>query len=175
MLGGTGGTGNEFPARGLRATKSASADWDEGGRHMYRERAQLAVYLHLVWATWDRLPLLNGEFAHDVYRAIGAECFAMGAEVIAIGGIEDHIHLLTSLPATISVADFVKRLKGSSAHLATHQLVPGKFFKWQRGYGAVTVSPRHLDQVSRYIADQREHHASNALISYLEIDTPKRS
>ena len=110
----------------------------------------MAVYLHLVWGTWDRLPLLNGELAHDMYRAIGAECVAMKSEIIALGGIEDHVHLLTSLPATISVADLVKRLKGSSAHLATHQLVPGEFFKWQGGYGAVTVSPRHLDQVSNY-------------------------
>ncbi len=142
---------------------------------MYRERSHLAVYLHLVWCTWDRLPLLNGEFAHDLYRAIGAECAAMGSEMIAIGGVDDHVHLLTSLPATISVADLVKRLKGSSAHCATHQLVPDQFFQWQAGYGAVTVSPRHLDQVSKYIANQREHHANNTLIANLEIGAPGRS
>ena len=142
---------------------------------MYRERTHLAVYIHLVWGTWDRLPLLNGEFARDIYRAIGAECTAMGSELIAIGGVEDHVHVLTSLPATISVAELVKRLKGSSAHLATHQLIPREFFKWQAGYGAVTVSPRHLDQVSRYIANQQEHHAANSLISTLEIEPPKRS
>ena len=140
---------------------------------MYRERAQLAVYVHLVWGTWDRLPLLNGEFAHDIYRAIGKECAEMGAKLVAIGGIEDHVHVLTSLPATISVADLVKRLKGSSAHLATHHLIPREFFKWQAGYGAVSVSPRHLDQVSRYIANQREHHTNNSLNPNLEIDAPK--
>ena len=142
---------------------------------MYRERTHLAVYLHLVWCTWDRLPLLNGEFAHDLYRAIGAECAAIESKLIAIGGVEDHVHVLTSLPATISVADLVQRLKGSSAHLATHQLVPDQFFKWQAGYGAVTVSPRHLDQVSKYIADQREHHANNSLNASLEVGAPRRS
>jgi putative transposase len=142
---------------------------------MYRERTQLAVFVHLVWNTWDRLPLLNGEFARDIYRAIAAECATMGAKVIAIGGIEDHVHLLTSLPPTISIADLVKRLKGSSAHLATHQLIPSEFFRWQAGYGAVSVSPRHLDQVSAYIANQREHHDKDSLISTLEIDAPRPS
>jgi REP-associated tyrosine transposase len=142
---------------------------------MFRERARLAIYLHLTWCTWDRLPLLNGEFAHDIHRAIGAEAATIGAEIVAIGGIEDHVHVLVSLPATISISDLVKRLKGSSAHLATHLLVPGEFFRWQAGYGAASVSPRHLDQVSAYIANQREHHASNSLISSLEIGAPERS
>jgi REP element-mobilizing transposase RayT len=142
---------------------------------MYRERAQLAVYVHLVWGTWDRLPLLSGEFAQDLYRAIGAECVAMGAELIAVGGVEDHVHVLASLPATIAVADLVKRLKGSSAHLATHRLILGGFFKWQAGYGAVSVSPRHLAQVSSYIANQREHHADSSLIANLEIGATGRS
>lgn len=65
---------------------------------MFRERSHLALYLHLVWGTWDRLPLLNGEFARDVYRAIGAECASVGSELVAIGGVEDQVHLLPSLP-----------------------------------------------------------------------------
>jgi putative transposase len=133
----------------------------------------MAIFVHLTWCTWDRLPLLNGEFAHDIHRVIGAEAAAIGAKIVAIGGIEDPIHVLTSLPATISVAELVKRLKGSSAHLATHQLVPDEFFRWQAGYGAVSVSPRHLDQISAYIANQREHHSKDSLISSLELDTSR--
>jgi REP element-mobilizing transposase RayT len=93
--------------------------------------------------------------------------------------VADHVHLLVRLSATISIADLVKQLKGSSAHLVTHKLVPGGFFKWQAGYGAVTVSPRHLDQVSNYIARQRERHAANSLLASLEPPTrsspPKQS
>ena len=143
------------------------------------ERTHVAVYVHLVWGTWDRLPLLNGDLENDVHRALAAECQRMDCDVVAIGGIADHVHLLVRLSPTISIADLVKQLKGSSAHLVTHKLVPGGFFKWQAGYGAVTVSPRHLDQVSNYIARQREHHAANTLLPSLEPPTrptrPKQS
>ncbi len=133
------------------------------------ERNYLAVYVHLVWGTWDRLPLLTGDLERDMHRAIGAECIALSCESIALGGVADHVHLLVRLAATLSIADLMKQLKGSSAHLFAHQLVPGAFFKWQAGYGAVSVSPRHLDQVSNYIAKQREHHASTTLLPSLEL------
>jgi REP element-mobilizing transposase RayT len=78
------------------------------------------------------------------------------------------VHLLVCLPTTHSIADLIKKLKGSSAHLVTHQLAAGQFFKWQAGYGAVSVSPRHLTQVTNYIERQREHHARGTLIAALE-------
>jgi hypothetical protein len=62
----------------------------------------------------------------------------------------------------------MRRIKGASAHLATHNLLPGEFFKWQGGYGAFSVSPRHLRRVRDYIARQREHHLSNNLLPSLE-------
>jgi REP element-mobilizing transposase RayT len=88
--------------------------------------------------------------------------------VIALGGGDDHVHLLVQLPSALSVSDLMRRVKGSSAHLATHTLAPATFFKWQPGYGSVSVSPRHLAQVSDYIARQREHHAAGTLVSLLE-------
>ena len=64
-------------------------------------RARVAVYVHLVWATWDRQPLLQGDLQRRVHRAIAAKCEELGAEVVALGGVEDHVHLLIGLPATI--------------------------------------------------------------------------
>jgi putative transposase len=93
-------------------------------------RAGNAVYVHLVWGTWDRLPLVTEALRPMIYRAIGAACAEMGAEVVALGGIEDHVHLLVHLPATVAVADLAKRVKGASSHLVTH--APGRadaFFK----------------------------------------------
>ena len=132
-------------------------------------RAGVAVYVHIVWGTWDRLPLLTGELERRVHRAIGAKCEDLGAEVIALGGMEDHIHLLVRLPATLCVADLAKQVKGASSHLATHEVLGrDQFFKWQGAYGAVSVSPQHLPRVSDYIARQREHHAAGTLITGLE-------
>ena len=132
------------------------------------ERTHVAVYVHLVWGTWDRLPLLNRDLENDVHRVLAAECLALRCDVVTVGGIADHVHLLVRLSPTVSIADLVKQLKGSSTHLVTHKFVPGGFFKWQAGYGAVTVSPRHLDQASNYISRQREHHAANTLLASLE-------
>jgi len=103
-------------------------------------------------------------------RALGAECARLNAEVLAIGGVEDHVHLLLRLPATLSLSELLKQLKGTSAHLVTHQLAPDAFFKWQGGYAAFSVSPRHLRQVADYIANQRHHHRTDTLLPLLEPD-----
>ncbi|MGN6755685.1 MAG: transposase, partial [Thermomicrobiales bacterium] len=71
-------------------------------------QAHIGVFVHLIWSTWDRLPFLTIQKRPQVWRAIGAKCVELGAEVIAIGGIEDHVHLLVRLPATLAVADLVK-------------------------------------------------------------------
>lgn len=127
-------------------------------------RAGIAVYVHFVWATWDRLPLLTEEIERQIHRAIAAKCADLGAEVIALGGVTDHVHVLVGLPATITLADFVGKVKGASSHLATHRELPdGAFFKWQGSYGAASVSPGLLDVVSAYVAHQKEHHADNTL------------
>ena len=137
-------------------------------------RVQNAVFVHLVWATWDRLPLLVNTIERDVHRAIEAKCNMLGIEVVAFGGVEDHIQLLVRLPTTLTVADVVKHLKGASTHLMTKQLYPGQFFKWQGAYAVFSVSTDHLDRVSQYIARQREYHADSTTIPDWEIPLDTR-
>ncbi len=133
-------------------------------------RTRVAVFLHIVWATWDRTPLLVGETERRVYRCIEASCAALGAETLALGGMEDHVHLLVQLPATLAVADLVKQVKGASAHLATHEVAPDHFFKWQGGYAAFSVGQRQLPAIHSYITHQKEHHSANTLIPGWEED-----
>ncbi len=128
-------------------------------------QAGVAVYVHVAWATWDRLPLLVGELEQRIHRAIAAKCVELGAEVIALGGVEDHIHLLVKLPATLALARLIGEAKGASSHLASHEiLTDGQFFKWQGAYGAASVSPRALSEVSAYIANQKGRHSAQSLI-----------
>jgi REP element-mobilizing transposase RayT len=82
--------------------------------------------------------------------------------------VEDHVHLLVRLPATVAVAKLAQQVKGASAHLITHVIAPDRFFKWQGAYGAFSVSPRDLDAVCAYIHHQREHHAAVSLIAEWE-------
>ncbi|MEW5720097.1 MAG: IS200/IS605 family transposase, partial [Chloroflexota bacterium] len=93
------------------------------------------LYLHCVWATWDRLPLITPQIEARLYSAINAKCKALRCEPLAIGGIEDHIHLLIRFPTTLAVATLVKEVKGASSHLITHKIAPTEFCKWQGAYG----------------------------------------
>ncbi len=127
------------------------------------------LYLHLVWSTWDRLPLLVPEAQSTAYDSFRAECEQMGAEALAIGGMPDHVHLLVHFPTTISVAGLVKQVKGASSRLLLLRLADvGQHFKWQGGYGAFTVSRSHVARVRAYIADQERHHAGGTLQPALE-------
>jgi putative transposase len=135
-----------------------------------QHQTRIAVFVHPTWGTWDRLPLLVGEIERGVHRALSSECERLKVEVLAIGGVEDHVHLLLRLPATLSLSELLKQMKGTSAHLITRWIAPSEFFKWQGGYAAFSVSPRHLRQVADYIANQRHHHLANTLLPSLKPD-----
>ncbi|HEY0018609.1 MAG TPA: IS200/IS605 family transposase [Longimicrobium sp.] len=126
------------------------------------------LYVHLVWATWDRLPLLDHALRPRVYRCIQREAFNLGCEVGAIGGIEDHVHVLVRCAPTVAVSNLVKQIKGSSSRLVQRELRPGEFFKWQGSYGAFSIAETHIEPVRRYIRRQEEHHRTGRLNATLE-------
>ncbi|MCB2178499.1 IS200/IS605 family transposase [bacterium] len=116
------------------------------------------LYVHLIWATWERLPLITSDIEQPVYKVIGAKCQALKCLPLAIGGIEDHIHVLVRLNANISIAQLVKEIKGVSSHLASRSLEPDGLFKWQGGYGAFTLRKSEVETVIAYIESQKVHH-----------------
>jgi putative transposase len=93
-----------------------------------------------------------------LHAAMTAKCRALGCPPIAVGGVEDHVHLLVSLDPAMNVAKLVKDVKGSSSHLMTHGLAQGSQFRWQSGYGAFSLRHDDVPTVRRYIAQQKEHH-----------------
>jgi len=121
-------------------------------------KAFTQLYIHLVWSTWDRLPLLTEAIREAAYACIIYECTQLGAKVICIGGIEDHVHLLVELPATVCVADLVKQIKGSSSHKIGHEVCGGSGFRWQGTYAAFSVSKSVGRTVKAYIQNQGQHH-----------------
>jgi REP element-mobilizing transposase RayT len=119
----------------------------------------LQLYLHLVWATWDRLPLITSEVEPRLYAAIAAKARQLNCEPLAIGGVADHVHVLVRLAATVTVAILAKELKGASSHLVRHEVVPEAGFRWQGGYGAFTLARRDVPLLHRYVMEQKQHHA----------------
>ncbi|GAB4564978.1 MAG: IS200/IS605 family transposase [Anaerolineae bacterium] len=128
----------------------------------------IALYIHLVWATWDRLPLISPEVERPLHRAIAAQIQKMGCTLIALNSVPDHVHILVRIPSTLSVATLVKQIKGVSSHFVNEVLKPPHTFKWQGFYGAFSVSRWDVDRVANYVRRQKEHHNIGDLIEALE-------
>ena len=118
----------------------------------------LHLHVHLVWSTWDRAPVLTPDLRASVHAAIAAHARKLGCHRVDLGGVADHVHVLASLPATMSVADLVGQLKGVSSHLVNHVLAPALAFRWQGSYGAFTVGQAEYAAVRDYVNDQPAHH-----------------
>jgi putative transposase len=127
------------------------------------------LLVHLVWATWDRLPLITPDIQPRIYRCIQTEAFELGCEVGAIGGIEDHVHVLVQCSPAASVSNLVKQIKGTSSRIIQREILGrGEFFKWQGSYGAFSIAPNQIEPVRRYIRRQEEHHRTGRLNATLE-------
>jgi REP element-mobilizing transposase RayT len=130
------------------------------------------LYYHLVWATKDRQPFITPDKEPKLYSYIIGKADSLGCILHAIGGIENHIHLVVSIPPSLSIADFVKNIKGSSAHHLNHGL-PNSCspFSWQRGYGVFSLGSKQLAQAVDYVNNQKAHHLQGTAISSLERDS----
>jgi REP element-mobilizing transposase RayT len=76
-------------------------------------------------------------------------------DIVAIGGITNHIHLLMTVPPARAVANIVRDLKANSSQILRQE---SRMFRWQDGYAAISVSPSSVANVVRYIERQAEHH-----------------
>jgi len=126
------------------------------------------LYLHLVWATCGRRPMITEQIQQQVYVAIAAQCKKTKCELLAVGGIADHVHVLARIPPTISVAELARRLKGASSYAASHENRTAQPFRWQGSYGAFTVSRSVVPRVRVYVLEQKRHHADGVLSRVLE-------
>ena len=121
------------------------------------------LYVHIVWATWDRRPLITPTIEPVIYRTIEAECHRLGCQVYAIGGVEDHLHILLRLHASVAVAELVKQMKGVSSHLIRTETDPESGFRWQGSYGAFSLGRPDLDRVRGYVQQQKARHQNRQL------------
>jgi REP element-mobilizing transposase RayT len=117
---------------------------------------------HLVFATKYRAPLIAPEIQDGLYRRVHQIVETQGADIIEIGGMPDHIHLLLEARPRISLASLVQQVKGGSSHwLQEHGKAPGEAF-WQSGYGVFSVSESNLKRIRQYIRDQPIHHQNRS-------------
>ena len=94
----------------------------------------------------------------EIFRYIGGVIRSSSGIPYVVGGRPDHILILTSLPHTISLSDFVRTIKANSSRWIKGINPRYKNFSWQAGYGAFSVSESNKGSVSSYILNQKEHH-----------------
>jgi putative transposase len=111
--------------------------------------------VHVVFSTKDRRRIIPADQKERFWSYIAGICKAEKIFIYAIGGMEDHIHLLIDIPPTISLADAVLVIKANSSR-RMKRLKPN--FAWQKGYGAFGVSKSNMPAVMRYIRTQEHHH-----------------
>jgi len=130
------------------------------------------LYYHLVWATKERLPLITSEREAKLYPYIIAKADSLSCIIHAIGGIENHIHVVVSIPPKLAIADFIKNIKGSSAHFLNQHSSSTNKFVWQEGYGVFSLGSKQLHQAVDYAKNQKIHHLQGTAIASLETDKP---
>jgi putative transposase len=126
-------------------------------------------WLHLVWATLERKPLLTKTATAKLSEFLTSYAKEKGIYMRINYVNSDHVHALIDLPVNRPIEEALQLLKGGSSHWINEQnLVPGKF-GWQRGYGAFSVSHSHVEEVGKYIANQEEHHRKRTFSEELEL------
>ena len=117
-----------------------------------------SLLVHVVFSTKNRAPDLPPELTGRLFPYMGGIVRELKGTALIVNGPADHVHLLLSMPAAISVADLLRVLKTNSCRWVHEQFPARKHFGWQAGYGAFTVSGSRLEDVKSYIASQQTHH-----------------
>jgi putative transposase len=121
------------------------------------------IYLHIVFSTKHRAPYLKDRaFGNQTHAYLAGICKNLDCPALAVGGVEDHVHVLCRFSKNIALAHFLQELKRSSSKWIKVERPALADFHWQAGYGAFSLSPAHVDPVKQYIADQEKHHADES-------------
>ena len=116
------------------------------------------VIIHIIFSTKDREPWLDLDVRPRMHAYIATVCRDLNADALRVGGVADHVHIVTTLPRTLSQAEMIEMLKKTSSKWIKGLDPKYRRFYWQRGYGAFSVSPSQLNAVIEYVASQEDHH-----------------
>jgi REP element-mobilizing transposase RayT len=140
------------------------------------------ILVHTVFSTKDRRPFLRDRVLRDeLHSYIGGVLNNLDCQSILVGGVEDHVHILSTLSRTREAAEMVKEVKRCSSLWIKTKDPRLEQFAWQSGYGIFSIGFSQLATVRRYIAGQEEHHRQHSfqdefrlLLSRYEIEFDER-
>jgi REP element-mobilizing transposase RayT len=126
--------------------------------------------MHCVFSTHERRPQLTPAIQKRLWPYLGGIARENDMKALAIGGVADHVHLLLSLPATLSISKAIQLLKGNSSKWLreTFPELRAQGFAWQEGFGAFSISISGVKETVHYIEGQEEHHRKKSFREELE-------
>jgi putative transposase len=118
----------------------------------------IKVYVHYIWSTKNRMPLLSENIRENVFKHIRENARKKRIFVDFINGYTNHVHCLISLNDDLSIGKIAQLIKGESSYwINQNKLIPEKF-EWQDEYLAIGIGDDKIQVVRDYIAKQEEHH-----------------
>lgn len=123
------------------------------------------LFVHLIWTTRDRAPLIDARVAEFLSRYLRDVAFQERTRVVALGMVQTHVHMLLRIHPQTSITRLVPRLKGGSASVAGRagHCQVARPLRWARGYSIDSVSHRAVDIVQDYVLAQPNHHPAEAI------------
>lgn len=116
-----------------------------------------SLLVHGVFSTKNREPLISKVIQPRLWAYIGGIARTNDFKALGVGGTEDHVHVLLSLPATLTVAKAIQLIKGGSSKWINDKS-DRRSFAWQDSYGVFTIGISQVDNTVRYIHNQERHH-----------------
>ncbi len=129
----------------------------------------LKIWIHCVWTTNKRLPILKDEIRNKTIYHILENARSKGIYIDHINGHNDHLHALISLGCNQTISGIIQKIKGESSFwINKNKLTPFKF-EWQDDYYAVSIGMPQLENLRNYIRIQEQHHQKIKLEDELEL------
>jgi putative transposase len=119
------------------------------------------VIIHIIFSTKNREPWLDSAIRPRTHAYLATICRDLGGEALCVGGVSDHIHIVATLPRTLSQAELIEQIKKPSSKWIKAVAARYRGFSWQRGYAAFSVSLSRLEAVLQYVERQEEHHRTH--------------
>jgi REP element-mobilizing transposase RayT len=116
------------------------------------------VLVHLIFSTKNRARVIRPEIEDELFAYLASVCGACGCPAHRIGGTDDHVHVACSLSRTVPLSKLLEEIKKRSSKWIKTKGASYAGFSWQGGYGAFSIGQSQLATLTRYIAEQREHH-----------------
>jgi REP element-mobilizing transposase RayT len=116
-----------------------------------------SALFHCVFSTKERQKVIAPELQGRLWAYMGGIAREHGMKAIAVGGTDDHVHILLLLPSSVTIASAMRTIKSGSSQWL-HEACGLAGFEWQLGYGAFTIGWSQVDATVAYIAGQAEHH-----------------